>query len=84
MINTLGFDNSLNSCYCKPLVFTEFSITWVPLRVFWMTKTKIIYIYIYTQGCLDFRMSHICIGRPKCAHHLENVDVSGRTNYHIP
>jgi len=29
-------------------------------------------------------MSYVCIGRLKCGHHLEDLDVSGGINRHIP
>ena len=36
------------------------------------------------SDCLDFRLSYVCTGRLKCTHHLENLNVGGRINHHIP
>jgi len=33
---------------------------------------------------LDFRISYVCVGHLKCGHHLEDLEVSGRIDHHIP
>jgi hypothetical protein len=43
-----------------------------------------VYRYIHISDCFDFRILYVCIGRLKCGHHLEDLDVSGRINHHIP